>query len=634
MKTSKIIALIIAVCLTLSLAACTAPGNNSNNAAPSNNTTPANNTTPDNSGKELTPAEISEKAMENFVKKIEAGNYTTAVPEYMTICAVSPEQVHVDYPGDGIDGPVTHAYISLNGETFLAQFEDGKLEDIEYATTDNAIRTMGSALPNYWLEASGGNMYEFFYNDPEKPLEFTTNDETVKTTLCALGGYGSTIVGRMQEVRMALDAIDPASVRFTAEIPDEGRVVYEDLDLTLNFGTAESYPGIEEWLKAPVYPSERRDWDIYDEALLDGVFRRGYGRQSIPFPAVSSYAMQFDEDAYAKYTMARITDSHWTEKDVEDYKAVLKSKGFVEAEAEMPERGTVPVLRKLLREEYKAYSQLYITYDNGLLLDGIRYNEVPQYEGRPAISEVVEKRGFAELPETDVFGEWKASDYAMQRSEDWGYRFDYSFYLAFKLQYEDREAAKAYLSDYTDALIRKGFIEAHVSGEDNREARSANENVIFNYEFFPADSDNGEVTIWFKDQKCLTAEEANALIKEHGLPETDIHGDVNARDLSRYIYEDTGIKCLHLSVYQNYDSIKEADDYLNSYVARLIDQDYLPTDPQKFNSERTFLYLNEELRKYVGFSVSEGADGATVLYELVSFENDVEEPLMNQAMRR
>ena len=59
MKTSKIIALIIAVCLTLSLAACTAPGNNSNNAAPSNNTTPANNTTPDNSGKELTPAEIS-----------------------------------------------------------------------------------------------------------------------------------------------------------------------------------------------------------------------------------------------------------------------------------------------------------------------------------------------------------------------------------------------------------------------------------------------------------------------------------------------------------------------------------------------------------------------------------------------
>ena len=179
-----------------------------------------------------------------------------------------------------------------------------------------------------------------------------------------------------------------------------------------------------------------------------------------------------------------------------------------------------------------------------------------------------------------------------------------------------------------------GFNGEYAPGKTSRSCKSANENVTFTYEFSPEEDDSGKVILWFKDEKCLTADEVNALIKEHGLPETDIHGTVNAKDLSRYVYEDTGIKSLYLSVYQNYGSLKEAEEYLDSYVSGLIDQDYLPTDPQRFNSERTYLYPNEELWKYAAFSVSENAKGATVLYDLVSFENNTDDSLMMKALGR
>ena len=630
MKAKKIIALILTICLLLGCAACGgAGGNNANNADNSNSSSNTNN-----ADKELTPADISANAMENFAKKIKAANYVVGNPKYSITNVVSPEQVHIDFAADEGDTAVVQAFISQNGDTFQVEFRDDSLFEIEYATNKNAIEAMEFLLPNYWLQASNDNLYEYFYNDTEKPLEFTTNDETVKKTLAGLAGYGSYVLNRMEEVRMVMDAMDPTSVRFTAVVPDEGRVIYDDLDMTLYFGTAKSYAAIDEWVKNPTFPPERKDWDIYDEALLDGVFRRGYGRQGIPFPAVSSYAMMFDQQAYATYGMARITDTHWTEKDVEDYIASLKSKGFFEATGEMPERGTVSVLRKLLREEYKAYSQLYITYDNGLMLEGIRYNEVPEYEGQVAISEAVQKFGFLPLPETDVFTEWKASDYAMQRTEDWGYRFDYNFYLAFRLQYTDRTAARDYLWDYADRLIEAGFQADYHPGEDNRTCCSSNENVIFTYELAPEDAETGEVIIWFKDQKCITAEEAVALIKEHGLPETDIHGDINAKDLSKYVYEDQGIKCLYLNIYQDYDTLKEAENYLDTYVAGLIDQDYLPTDPDIFNSQRTYLYLNEAKWKYVAFDVYEKGGKGIILYEIVSFENNTSDSFMMEVLGR
>ena len=78
MKQKKIILLAIIFCMLFGCFACTDKGG----------------TEPE---PELTPAELSEKAMENFVRKLETGNYEIIGSSKAETHAVSPEQVYIKY---------------------------------------------------------------------------------------------------------------------------------------------------------------------------------------------------------------------------------------------------------------------------------------------------------------------------------------------------------------------------------------------------------------------------------------------------------------------------------------------------------------------------------------------------------
>ena len=610
MKTVRIISLILAAALLSALCACGGEAKNGGSGLLGAN----------KAGENASPADISAAAMDNFVARLEAGNYRVAGDQGPVTYAVSPEQVYVVY-GEKKSAE-TFAFMTLKGETFETVIEggrEGKIGEVVFVSTDSAIDVAGEILPNSWIGLTGGNMWEFFYNDPEAPLEFTSNDMNVKTTLAALGGYGEFTLNRMEEVHMILDAEDPAAVRFTAVVPDAGSVKYADLDLTLTFGAAESDKRIEQWLKKPVYPAPRTAWTREDIDGLDQVFFRGYGEKALPFPSVSSYAMAFDKNAYSQFTGFLLMDPHWTEKDVEEYTALLKSSGYKEETGTRLDGSTGTVYRLLLREEYKAYAQLEVGFDKGLELVGRLYHERPEYDGREAISGVLEQKGFAALPETDVFTGWTAYDTTGGQSESWAYYFDYNFYMTFRLGYEDRAAARAYLEDYGAKLAQKGFLERFTPGEDDGRYTSANEFVVFDYKFSETDD---TVTLLFNDQKSLSADEVRKLIRDHGLPETDIHGDIGAKDVARYRYEIGEFRGVFLFVYQPYASTEEAEKYLDSYAPGLEDQGYGRIDPQKVGSYRQFVYFNEDLRKYVGFDLLPAEGSAQIFFEIVSVESD------------
>ena len=625
MNSKKILALILSLCLIFALCACGAANNgNSSGGSPNNS-----NTEP--SEKDLTPPEISEKAMDNFVKKLQAGNYTVDTEGYADTVVVSPEQVHIDFKF--YDRPVTYAYMTLKGETFEAMIDDGVIDDVYYNSTDTAVEAAGFILPNYWIEASGGSMFELFYNNVEKPLEFTSNDETVKTTLAALAGMNEFALQRMEEVCIEFDAMDPASVHFTAVVPDDesGRHYYDDLDLTIKFGEAKSDPTVDKWLSDPVYPPVRTAWTKSDIGELDLAFMRDYGKDAVPFPGVASYAMNFDKDAYNEFNGIYLSDAHLTEKDVEDYKALLKSNGFTETTGKLADGSEATVYRKLLREAFNAYSQLYVAYDDGFTVEGTLYYECPEYEGREAISKAVEEYGFSPLPETDVFTGWTAVESSGPQAEAWAYAFEYDFFMSFGLNYKDRAAAKEYLSGYVDQLISDGFKEIYQPGEDNRKAGNSNESVTFHYTLPDEEDDTGIAQVWFKDERTIPVDQVLEILKEHGFPDTDIHGDILARDGAKYQYQISGFEGVRLYIYQPYDSIEQIEKYLDVYTAGLEDLDYLPTNPQSFSSNRQFLYFNEELRKYVAFDINPNDDGsATLFYEMVSFESPLDSMMTKQ----
>ena len=124
-------------------------------------------------------------------------------------------------------------------------------------------------------------------------------------------------------------------------------------------------------------------------------------------------------------------------------------------------------------------------------------------------------------------------------------------------------------------------------------------------------------------------EEALDLLKKYGLPEIDFHGDISAKEVSRYYYETGEFEGLRLNVYQPYDTMEDAEQYLDSLVPVLNEQGYYEFNPQKVGSQRQFLYLNEEAMKYVAFDLIPNNDSATIYYEIVSFGPQSESLMLN-----
>ena len=209
-------------------------------------------------------------------------------------------------------------------------------------------------------------------------------------------------------------------------------------------------------------------------------------------------------------------------------------------------------------------------------------------------------------------------DSATERSESWAYFFDYDLYMPFILSYSDYGKAKAYLEEYGSRLTENGFISSYTPGEDGNRYTSANEFTSFRYTFDVDDT----VILEFKKEKSLTPEEANRLISQHNLPEANLHGDIGCRDHTRYHYIIGEFKGLFLMAYQPFENTEQAEKFLNSYVAALDEAGYYMTDPQKLGSQRSYLYFNEELRKYVAFDLIPGEAGASVNLEFVSIEPD------------
>ena len=107
----------------------------------------------DNGDKEpepdLTPAELSEKAMDNFVRKLEKGNYVVSGGEKAEIHVVSPEQAYINYPQ--YDGVLSYVFMTLKNETFTSDvYDDEKIQDVSFVSTDNVIDYLGDMLPNSW----------------------------------------------------------------------------------------------------------------------------------------------------------------------------------------------------------------------------------------------------------------------------------------------------------------------------------------------------------------------------------------------------------------------------------------------------------------------------------------------------
>lgn len=563
-------------------------------------------------------AEISEKAMANFVSRLETGNYVVNIDSKKTTEVYSPDLVCFYYEDERIED---EALMTLNNETFHAVLDEDSVGDISFLSTGNAIQLASYALPNYWITETEGNMFNIFYNNVDIPLEFVSYDDTVKLTLLSLAGYSTAALDLTHEVYMTLDAEDPSEVHFTAEVDDNPvtRIYYDDLDFTLQFGNASEDERVAAWMSAPVYPDTRTAWTEDDIFYLNSVFMPGYGEDAVPFPDFASYAMTLNEDVFDSRGEIYYTDAHAEKSDLNSYVKTLMEAGFTEASGILNDGSTATVYRRVLREDYQCYVSIYPHMEEGFILEASVYYDEPAYNSRGEINGVITSYGFAELSDNEHLNGWNAVDHAASRSESWLYFFDYDLYLLASARIGSEDDAEAFLKEYCSRLSKMGFLETSSSSDPEEgisgKYQSADGFTVFRYWI----NDGETMSMEFRREKCVSSEGIVRLIKDAGIPVPSLSDAASGKDITRYYKVSQGFKGqLYLAVSQSFESVEDAEMFLDKYAAELDKAGYLETDPDNVGSLKQFVFYNEDADKYVALDYFPGEESADINFDFVS----------------
>lgn len=550
--------------------------------------------------------ETAETAMNNFLKKVEEGNYTINAEGFLKTSVYSNDLVWFDYVEDLYDD---FTVMRVNDEVFRGVLTEDGVTDICFLGEGLATDAIKSRLLNYWLDesVSDGNIYNLFYNQQDEPLTFVSYDDMVKQTLVAFAGYGDSALRLMEEVYLEMDDVDPSEVHLKAVVNDDvvARVFYDDIDVTVTFGNAEDNAAAEAWMSNPVYPEAKEGWDDTDVFILNSVFLPGYGEEAVPFPAFASYAMKIDEENFVADDRVYIRDSKASESDMEEYINLLLKEGFTEAEDH--------VYRRMLREEYNCYSSIALEYDKGVNLTANKYYDFPVYNGLDAANTVIESLGYLPLPSSDNFENIKATDRANELTESWLYFFTYDSVLYVDMDYKDYDATLAYIKDYEKALADAGFLPVYIDDtEEIDRYESENEFNSFQYHF----GDDNTVSFLFKAEKYIVPDEAEKLIQEAGFPPIELQEPIACRNLTKFekAQYDFDYK-LFLALSQTFENAQAAEEFLTSYEAALNDRGYGRVSPDEVGSLKQIAIYNEDEGMLVGIDFFEQEDNTLVNFD-------------------
>lgn len=567
------------------------------------------------------PAEISEAAMENFLAKIEAGNYTIECEEGIKAAVCSEDLVYytrdiryddVDYDGFAVmtvNGNET--FLGLLGEdgvSSLSFVQEGKAMDL--AADGTSLQRFASRLPSRWIAVSGGNIWELFYNDPKNPLVFRSKEDEVKILVQLFANIGEMNMSRMQDVFLELDQEDPTCAHLRTSF-SEGYPNLADVDILITFGGVQADARAEAWMKDPnrAYPEAPTAWGG-NTVHLNALFQQGYGETAVPFPDFATYAFTFDQNSVLMEDLIRIRDCKATEADMQAYAKKLLSLGFTPVTAE---DGNTEY-RLLLKEEYKSYSSICMEYDDGVTILAKKYYDFPEYSSLEEINGQITARGYSALPESSRLSLVSAVDRAYEMTESWLYFFHYDLGLFVELHYDERAAAEAYIQSYIASLA--GFepmypvdggeyeeVEALLGAEAARFAGLTDEDVFYKYATLERENsfkyvfnEDGEtLSLLFKTEDYVAPAEVQSRLADTGFPVIDLsacEACKDHREFAKAMYDQD--YRMDLLLYLTFETADEAEAFLDSYIRFIRDENGFDiTNPEQVSMGRAIAYSKE-----------------------------------------
>ena len=461
MKLFKKVSIVFSLFLVIFLSAC-GTKKSSKNKTTSKTTTKS--TTKKTTSKKATTSSDKvdlELMMENFVKNVDACNYTVTGEDFrISVC--SKDLVIYEFNRSGYND---FAAMSVKNETynvdevFQAFIKNGELKNLQFVEYGNSIDACSSKLLalNYLTDLYGDNMFDAFYNVVDNDGTFVSYNSDLRYLMQKLGTYSEMISSSMEEVYLIIDDEEASGATLTAHVYNAASRMDFDITYHIEFNNATSLDVVDEWMESPVYPTNPVDWSMEQAGAIDTLFNLYSTEESckaVPFIDGASYALYLDSQSALYYNEIIIYDAHATETIYNNYLAKLDTLGFVEATDEDGD----PCYRLKLRDESKCYSQIYVEYEDGISVLAEIYYDFTKYTGLDTINPLIDGNGFVELENDTNLVSVKAYDATMAEEESYIYQSEYAMVLFVDMEFSDEASMEDYLDEYLEALEEAGYI--------------------------------------------------------------------------------------------------------------------------------------------------------------------------------
>lgn len=553
----------------------------------------------------------SEIAMNNFFDRITEPDYEINNPDYLKIVANSEDLVYFDYLEDDLYSDF--AVMTVNNEdTFQGFYTNNGMRNITYLKEGKAFDVAGVRLLSTWIDIVGSNIWDCFYNDPDNPLRFTSNDINIKLQVIKYTPYGADFaIGKMKDVVLLLDNEDPTSAIISFDF-DDNMSYFEYTEINVSFGNTEPEARALAWMNDPnkEYPEALTDWGEF-EFYLDSVFLMGSGKTALPFPEFATYAFRLDEQAFSNYDEIYIRDSRATFQGMGNYVTkLINEHGF-----QLVSSDNCNFELRLKLREYKdgtscySYVEIHCDTDDfvGVTIEAYKTYDEVEYDNLTDINELLSDVGFITLPSSTAITDPYAINKTYESVESLLYLFNYNLVLYVDFSYENYNEVEQYIEAYVSRLENEmNFVASSIEGSNFHSLSTANSRKTFDYMI---DTYGKIISLIFKNEVYIPTDEAMEEITDLGFPEFDITGlDCQGhKDVTNFFIAYYGaeiLSALHFSI--TFESQEQAEEFLDIYTGALMNQYGFENVRGRARVGRIYGYYNEELGLLFAFDLKQG----------------------------
>ena len=540
--------------------------------------------------------ERSRIAMENFKNKLLSSKYNIASTN-LTTNVVSDNLVFFDYD-DGQNHDF--AAMSVDNETFQSRVDMGEIKGVMFVNKGLARKVAEQNLPSYWFdqEAHGKDIWDMFEMTQPNGETFNylvkNNDPTIQASLGTFLGLNRELFHGLSNISMEFDKEDVTKATLKAQFADGSSPTKKDVSATIIIGEATTSELAESWMADPnrMMPEDlgpKGEWDDNPLIAINSILMLNTAAEAgayVPFADFLSYAVWTNAGAASSETGAIIHDYHGTIRDVENYKEKLIQQEYTLKTTPAGE----PYYSKILRAKgkYGVYVTIRVEYDHGFLLNVNREYEVYKFNTRNALNELINGKGFASFPETDVVHGWFGEDDYFLQTENWAYFYNYTLYPVVQLKYTDQNKAVAYMEAYGKSLEDLGFKRGTTSSTLNTwEYIDGQIDLVFKYAF-----DNvGNIEFLLRRDEFADPAVMKSVVEAAGFPTVDITAGefVTTQDHTIFEYRYHSLKCdaayRNTYYFQNNDDAKQ---FVADYEKTLRDAGFQKKDAYYVKGNLTF----------------------------------------------